>query len=85
MSTPQQKNRGLEASAHLDYISSEIVHCDDEFCPDLKDMVMDALLCAAEVKEPQLYNELINCQTQHGVNDSRCDNAFVNGMSFLLD
>lgn len=61
----------------LDYVTTEIVHCDDEFCPDLKDMMMDALLIAAEIKEPKLEAELRQCQTTYSQSDPRCDRLFM--------
>ena len=75
-------NTRSNAADQLDYITTEIVHCDDEFCPDLKDMMMDALLIAAEIKEPQLEAQLRQCQTTHSQQDARCDRLFMQRMFF---
>ena len=72
------------AADQLDYVTTEIVHCDDEFCPDLKDMMMDALLIAAEIKEPKLEAELRQCQTSYSQSDPRCDRLFMQRMFDLL-
>lgn len=75
-------NTRSNAADQLDYITTEIVHCDDEFCPDLKDMMMDALLIASEIKEPKLEAELRQCQTTYSQTDPRCDRLFMQCMFF---
>jgi hypothetical protein len=45
----------------LDYVMTEIIRCDDEFCPDLRDMVTDGVELTIRWKYPEMQEEIEQC------------------------
>lgn len=66
-------------TADLDYIISEIVHCDDTFCPDLRDLHMDGLFMMMELKFPEIQQNLQKC-TQDGRPQDECAPICMDGL-----
>lgn len=67
------------SNADLDYIISEIIHCDDTFCPDLRDLHMDGLFITMELKFPEIQRDLQQC-TEDGRPQDECTPICMEGL-----
>lgn len=73
----QQRNPEVD----LDFAVTEIVHCDDEFCPELKELFLDALFDILEIKFPDKHKALVRCSEQ-GRSDAECAPIFMDAMTY---
>lgn len=69
-----------ESKQHYDYLIDHIVRCDDEYCPDLKDLYMDAIFVAMKIKLPEIHDDLIRC-TEQNRPDDECGPIFIQGVN----
>lgn len=56
-----ERDPNANLSLDLDYLLTEIVHCDYQYCPKLEDMHKEAIMLAAEMYEMPLHFDLVQC------------------------
>lgn len=67
--------------ADLDYLITQIVRCDEQFCEKLPDMHMDTMMVGIGVKYPEIERDMEVCVAEHGANSKPCNALFLEAVN----
>jgi hypothetical protein len=67
--------------ADLDYLVTQIIRCDDQYCEGLSDMFMDTILVAIHVKYPEMQRDIEQCIDEHGLEAKPCTAMFMEAIN----
>lgn len=76
----QYQTENRDPAGDLDFAITSIVNCDNEYCADLKDMLMDATFSLVQLQHPQLHADLERCAEQ-GRSDDECIPIFIDSVN----
>ena len=81
---PQNYQEGMvndDPFADLDYLVTQIVRCDEQFCETLPDMHMDTMLISIHIKYPEIQHDLDTCIAEHGPGAKPCMALFTEAVN----
>lgn len=67
--------------ADLDYLVTQIVRCDEQFCHELPEMHMDAVLVSSHLKYPEIQRDIEVCGAEHGLEAPQCHALFLEALN----
>lgn len=68
----------------LDFILHEIVQCDNEYCPDLQSMYLDAAILVIRQYFPEKEAIFLQCEKENRL-EHECGQIFTSSMFLLID